>query len=217
MDPRSFPLHPATLFMLPVYGVQRDTDPPCSIPAKTKEIDSTRISCCKVNGTFCKRMQSDSKSVSCVSLQRPSRAGAALHSQDESVTGGILIQHRGFDIEDKVFHEPHFSGGSGLSSAAKDSPLLPQLSNRTREKREKRGARGRETNREDGSVDDRCLSVKLTQREQGPAICSKVNGKETRWGGEVCRPSPERLEGAGMEVCERGGLVETKDTEDNSM
>lgn len=30
-------------------------------------------------------------------------------------------------------------------------------------------------------VDDRPLSVKLTQREQGPAICSKVNGKETGW------------------------------------
>ena len=35
-------------------------------------------------------------------------------------------------------------------------------------------------------VDDQPLSVKLTQREQGPAICSKVNGKETRWGGEMC-------------------------------
>lgn len=46
-------------------------------------------------------------------------------------------------------------------------------------------------------VDDQPLSVKLTQREQGPAICSKVNGKETRWGGEMCRHSPERLEGEG--------------------
>lgn len=44
-------------------------------------------------------------------------------------------------------------------------------------------------------VDDRPLSVKLTQREQGPAICSKVNGKETRWGGEMCRHSTERLDG----------------------
>lgn len=35
-------------------------------------------------------------------------------------------------------------------------------------------------------VDDQCLSVKLTQREQGSAICSKVNGKETRWGGVMC-------------------------------
>lgn len=39
-------------------------------------------------------------------------------------------------------------------------------------------------------ADDRCLSVKLTQREQGPAICFKVNGKETRTGGEICGPSP---------------------------
>lgn len=46
-------------------------------------------------------------------------------------------------------------------------------------------------------VDDQCLSVKLTQREQGSAICSKVNGKETRWGGEMCR-SLERLEGERM-------------------
>lgn len=44
-------------------------------------------------------------------------------------------------------------------------------------------------------VDDQPLSVKLTQREQGPAICSKVNGKETRWGGEMCRHSTERLDG----------------------
>lgn len=44
-------------------------------------------------------------------------------------------------------------------------------------------------------VDDQRLSVKLTQSEHGSAICSKVNGKETRWGGEMCRPSPERLEG----------------------
>lgn len=50
-------------------------------------------------------------------------------------------------------------------------------------------------------VDDQPLSVKLTQREQGPAICSKVNGKETRCGGEMCRHSPERLDG------ERGGTV----------
>ncbi|KAJ4930796.1 hypothetical protein JOQ06_025104, partial [Pogonophryne albipinna] len=26
----------------------------------------------------------------------------------------------------------------------------------------------------------------------GPAICSKVNGKETRWRGEMCPYSPER-------------------------
>lgn len=36
-------------------------------------------------------------------------------------------------------------------------------------------------------VDDRLLSVKLTQREQGPAICSKVNGKETRWEGDTAQ------------------------------
>lgn len=44
-------------------------------------------------------------------------------------------------------------------------------------------------------VDDQLLSVKLTQREQGPAICSKVNGKETRWGGDTAqsgRPGGER-------------------------
>lgn len=44
-------------------------------------------------------------------------------------------------------------------------------------------------------VDDRPLSVKLTQREQGPAICSKVNGKETGWGGEMCQHKPKGLEG----------------------
>lgn len=45
-------------------------------------------------------------------------------------------------------------------------------------------------------VDDQPLSVKLTQREQGPAICSKVNGKETRWGCRTCQHRPEGLEGA---------------------
>lgn len=46
-------------------------------------------------------------------------------------------------------------------------------------------------------VDDQLLSVKLTQREQGPAICSKVNGKETRWGGDTAqsgRPGGENGE-----------------------
>lgn len=56
-------------------------------------------------------------------------------------------------------------------------------------------------------VDGQPLSVKLTQRERGPAICSKVNGKETRWGGEVCRRGPERLlaEGTGREWRTGGG------------
>lgn len=40
-------------------------------------------------------------------------------------------------------------------------------------------------------VDDQLLSVKLTQREQGPAICSKVNGKETRWGGDTAQSGRE--------------------------
>lgn len=41
-------------------------------------------------------------------------------------------------------------------------------------------------------VDDRPMSVKLTQREQGPAICSKVNGKDTRWGGVACVNTVQR-------------------------
>lgn len=48
-------------------------------------------------------------------------------------------------------------------------------------------------------VDDRLLSVKLTQREQGPAICSKVNGKETRWGGDTAQRGRMEVEGAGKE------------------
>lgn len=57
-------------------------------------------------------------------------------------------------------------------------------------------------------VDGQPLSVKLTQREQGPAICSKVNGKETRWEGEMCRHSPE---GPGeRERREDGGLSENR-------
>lgn len=36
-------------------------------------------------------------------------------------------------------------------------------------------------------ADDQLLSVRLTQREQGSAICSKVNGKETRWGGDTAQ------------------------------
>lgn len=35
MDPRSFPLHPATLFMLPVYCLQRDRD--LLLPWREKE------------------------------------------------------------------------------------------------------------------------------------------------------------------------------------
>lgn len=49
-----------------------------------------------------------------------------------------------------------------------------------------KGAKGRE--RRSGAwsqVDEQLLSVRLTQREQGSAICSKVNGKETRWGGDA--------------------------------
>lgn len=45
-------------------------------------------------------------------------------------------------------------------------------------------------------VDDQLLSVKLTQREQGPAICSKVNGKETRWGGDTAQRGWMEGEGA---------------------
>lgn len=58
------------------------------------------------------------------------------------------------------------------------------------------GVKGRE--RQSGAwnewptkVDDQLLSVKLTQREQGPAICSKVNGKETRWGGDTAQSGRE--------------------------
>lgn len=47
-------------------------------------------------------------------------------------------------------------------------------------------------------VDDQLLSVKLTQREQGPAICSKVNGKETRWGGDTAQSG--WMKGEGMVV-----------------
>ncbi|CAB1433701.1 unnamed protein product [Pleuronectes platessa] len=47
--------------------------------------------------------------------------------------------------------------------------------------------------------DDQPLSVKLTQREQGPAICYKVNGKET---------SPV-IEGEGQSQVEPEGLVPT--------
>lgn len=59
-------------------------------------------------------------------------------------------------------------------------------------------------------VDDQLLSVKLTQREQGPAICSKVNGKETRWGGDTAQ--------SGRQGGENGALVvevETKDGADH--
>lgn len=38
MDPRSFPLHPATLFMLPVYCLQRDRD--LLLPRREKENQS---------------------------------------------------------------------------------------------------------------------------------------------------------------------------------
>lgn len=58
-------------------------------------------------------------------------------------------------------------------------------------------------------VDDQLLSVKLTQREQGPAICSKVNGKETRWGGDTAQSGRQRGR-------ERSSVVEaeTKDGAD---
>lgn len=59
-------------------------------------------------------------------------------------------------------------------------------------------------------MDDQRLSVKLTQREQGPAICSKVNGKETRWGGNAAQ--------SGRQGGENGALVvqvETKDGADH--
>lgn len=67
-----------------------------------------------------------------------------------------------------------------------------QVWRRSRKRRVK-GQDDGETERQGGAaydwssteVDDRPLSVRLTQREQGPAICSKVNGKETRWGGEM--------------------------------
>lgn len=57
-------------------------------------------------------------------------------------------------------------------------------------------------------VDDQRLSVKLTQREQGPAICSKVNGKETRWGGDTAQ--------SGRQGRENGDLVVDVQTKDGA-